>query len=381
MIAACLFISGCGRTAETPSDGEKKKASAASEARQLELNDTARFIAGLPLSTDSVLAKMSTLPAWRKYADSFNKNWMSLDKSRMASMRKWAGDELRTGSNDNATVFYPFSGPDFLHAATFFPKAGSYVLVALEPVGTAPDIQHMTPDSMDQYFSAVNRSLQEVLSFSFFKTDNMKVDLKEELNGSLPILMIFLARTENRIDDIQFVEISDTGDVVTPDASRASGSGRKPPKGVDITFRSPDGVEKHLYYFSVNLRNDDLKRSPAFMTYLAKLGTVTSYLKSASYLMYKDYFSTIRGAILDQSALVVQDDSGIPYGFFKPDKWDVALYGVYSKPIEMFVTRKDEQLVRAYQTVNARKPLPFGIGYNWRQGQSNLLVARKKTGK
>ena len=36
-------------------------------------------------------------------------------------------------------MFYMFSGPDFLYADAFYSKATTYVLSALEPVGSVPD--------------------------------------------------------------------------------------------------------------------------------------------------------------------------------------------------------------------------------------------------
>ena len=34
-----------------------------------------------------------------------------------------------------ATMFYMFSGPDFLYADTFFPNASTYILCGIEPMG------------------------------------------------------------------------------------------------------------------------------------------------------------------------------------------------------------------------------------------------------
>jgi hypothetical protein len=75
---------------------------------------------------------------------------------------------------------------------------------------------------------------------------------------------------------------------------------------------------------------------------------------------------------------VLEDDSAIPYRFFAGDIWDVALYGVYSQPIEMFLDHQQADLAAAYKKPGAAKPLPFGIGYRWQAGQSNLLAARRK---
>jgi hypothetical protein len=384
-LVASLIAFGCqpsADNAEKQSKTENAKPRAASSSPSLsattepsgpnEFNDTARFIAGMPPEPGSAFADRSSTPEWKKYAASFDKSWAKLDATRLVPMRKWANEELRNAS-DKTTVFYPFSGPDILHALTFFPSADKYVLVALEPVGTVPAFKELTPEALDTYFATVARSLDSLLSFSFFKTDDMKVDVKKDLEGTVPILMLFLERTGNRIEDIKSVEISPAGDIVPADSST---EGTRVSKGIDILFSGADGRPRHTYYFSVNVHNDYLKKSP-FRAYMAKMGPVDSYLKSASYLMHKDYFSAIRDAILDHSTMLVQDDSGIPYHFIKPDKWDVTLYGVYSSPIAMFKEHKEQDLADAYKESAHVKPLPFGIGYNWRVGQSNLLVARK----
>jgi hypothetical protein len=341
-----------------------------------EYDDAARFISGMQPERGSTFAEQSVRPEWVKYAASFDTNWARLDRTRIAPMRKWAIDELHGG--DASTLFYPFSGPDLLHAMTFFPNASNYVLVALEPAGAAPEFHQMSPDEMDQFFSTVDRSLDSLLSFSFFKTANMKVDVKRDLEGTLPILMLFLARTGNRVDEVKAVEIDSDGDVVAAGTAKLEAGARRA-KGVEISFRSKDGREKHLYYFSVNLHNDYLKKS-VFKAYMAKLSGANTYLKSASYLLHKSYFSTIRQAILDRSAMLVQDDSGVPYRLIRPERWDVSLYGVYSGPIAMFRDHKEAELIDAYKETDRAKALPFGIGYVWRTGKSNLLVAHRKAG-
>jgi len=376
-----MFLSGCQSVEENKKAENQTTAPAGKPPAvvQRKYNDIARFIAGLPPEEGSNLAEASGKPAWKKYSAAFDKNWSSFDSTKISVMRRWASEQFPGPGSDTSTVFYPFGGPDFLYAFTFFPSAGKYVLVGLEPVGTVPDPAVMSPDSMDQFFSAVDRSLNTVLSLSFFKFDNMKVDLKKEVDGAVPVLMIFLARTANRIDDLKAVEINEQGDIVPSDSSRTAGVGRKTVSGVEITFETPEShSQKYVYYFSVNLENEHLKKTPNFMSYLGKQGRVNTLVKSAEYLMYKSYFSDIRSAILERSVFILQDDSGIPYRYFDHEKWDVGLYGVYSRPIDMFKEHVQEDLSKEYKEGRLVKPLPFGIGYNWRQGHSNLLAARKK---
>jgi len=44
------------------------------------------------------------------------------------------------------TMYYMFSGPDFLYAYTFFPNANTYILAGLEPVGQVIRPWQPSPD-------------------------------------------------------------------------------------------------------------------------------------------------------------------------------------------------------------------------------------------
>jgi hypothetical protein len=100
---------------------------------------------------------------------------------------------------------------------------------------------------------------------------------------------------------------------------------------------------------------------------------VTTYIKSASYLMHKSYFSTIRNTILAKSIAILQDDSGIPYRFFNKSKWAIRLYGTYDGPIELFKDHMEEDLKAAYE--RGAQPLTVRLGYG---KQSNMLLATRK---
>ena len=95
-------------------------------------HDYALFIAGIS-NRESTLAAYEDNPAWIRHARFIDHNWESFTRGRLAPMREWAAQEL--GSALAATVFYPFSGPDFVNVFALFPHAKTYLLIALEPVG------------------------------------------------------------------------------------------------------------------------------------------------------------------------------------------------------------------------------------------------------
>jgi hypothetical protein len=84
----------------------------------------------------------------------------------------------------------------------------------------------------------------------------------------------------------------------------------------------------------------------------------------------------IRGLVLSNSGAVFQDDSGVPYCHFTPDRWRVQLYGDYERPYGSFKWMEQKDLKQAYRQT-AVKPLPMHVGYGYRKIASNLLLAEK----
>ncbi len=100
-------------------------------------DDTARFLAGMQISADSPLAKFARDAGWQQHARLFDAAWKELDRRQISKIRSWSEANLRARQR---TLYYMFSGPDFLYADAFFPDASTYVLAGLEPVGPVPEI-------------------------------------------------------------------------------------------------------------------------------------------------------------------------------------------------------------------------------------------------
>jgi hypothetical protein len=98
-------------------------------------------------------------------------------------------------------------------------------------------------------------------------------------------------------------------------------------------------------------------------------------IKSASYLLHKPQFSGVRKLLLDRSATIVQDDSGIPLAYFGK-RWRLRAFGHYAGPISMFAGFYQPQMAGLFQGAN---PIEFGIGYRWRKNESNLLLAQMQS--
>jgi hypothetical protein len=340
------------------------------------INDTARFLAGMPVAQNSPLLPLEASTLWQQHARYFDEAWAKMAARQFVGIRNWEINYLPDATQPLPVVFYLFSGPDFLYANRFFPNADTYVLAGTEPIGPLPDVSRFNGPQLDSVLQNLQKSLNSVLSFSFFITKEMKTDLQhEELKGTLPIFYVFLARAGKTIHDVSFVTLDKGGEPHTS-APNEKGKGLTP--GVRITFsNAPGAPTQTLYYFTTDLSNDGVRSAPGFLKFCKTRGMGASLLKSASYLMFENGFSTVRDFLLAQSKAIVQDDSGIPINAFDPAKWLLRFFGNYEGPIDLFKQYYQPQLQGLYQQSNPA-PLHFGIGYRWSPRRSTLIVATRR---
>jgi hypothetical protein len=338
-------------------------------------DEIASFISGTPYGNSECLAKYDSLIKWKVYSKELDKLFSNANSLRLEKMKSWASTELKK-DDIKTTVFYPFSGPDFLNANIFYPDADQYIMIAQEPIGHLPDLCSMHPDSVRSYLNSINNSMKDIFKRSYFITSKMNDDLKKtKVNGTVPLLALFIKRTGHQIISIQRVAVDSGGSLQILDSIRTK---NKIVQGVRIDIRSAsDKKVQSVYYFRTDISDKGLEKNPGFRNWMLKLPQSNSYLKAASYLMHFPEFKQIRSLIFDVSLTILQDDSGIAYKYFDKSKWNINLYGVYVKPKDEFNYIDEPDLAKAYTSPDI-KPLSYSVGYNWRTGKSNLLYAVKK---
>jgi hypothetical protein len=342
-------------------------AAAVSSARAADatFDDTARFLAGMQPSADSPLTPLTKDPGWQRHAKFFDGAFAQLEQRQISKIRNWADVNLAA---PRPTMFYMFSGPDFLYANAFYSKASTYVLGALEPVGAVPDLTRLPRGSVGAALYNVEHSLGSILSFSFFITKQMKVDLRaNQVDGTLPILYVFLVRSGKSIRNVEMVALDDKGGMHTGNDN----PGPNATRGVRITFAGSDGEARTLYYFSTDLSNPGA-RAAGFLKFCETLGPGNSLIKSASYLLHSGSFTVVRDWLLANSATIVQDDSGIPLADYNARQWRFFPFGRYLGPIGEFPGRYQERYAELFTRA---QPIDFGVGYRWRMQESNLLLS------
>jgi len=394
--ALLLFFASCGEQQTTEQVTQEKDNSTDSDTVAVEkvdypedpkFDDFAKFIAGLDGRADSELKSLESSEVWQSYRMNLDNLWYKTN-DKLPTIKEWTSQELTDINKSGGTLFYPFSGADFLHADLFFPEHDHIVMMALEPVGDYADLNEKNKNgTLTNYLNSLKRAMNAILRLSFFRTIAMADDFQSEMDGTLHVLVHFMSRTGHELMYQEKVAIQPDGSL-TNDLTTVADSAYV---GNRFYFREAgDSKVKTLTYFAVNVQNTTyhsrgglvakgLNERKDLVNYFEKVDIKSTYLKSASYLMHRPTFSIIRDIILDESEYVLQDDSGIPVQYFDRSKWDLTFYGTYSFPISLFAERHQEDLKEIYQKKETKvKPLPFGIGYQYRKGTSNLMLARKK---
>lgn len=363
--AAALMLTGC----QNPPGVEVKKAVTLQTATAIEgnvtpLNDIARFLAGMPGSSTSPLLAARNAEHWQRYSQNMDELWRRFSVMRQPRIAAFSRGQLG-GLRSPGTLWYPFSGPDVLFAEAFFPGSNNVLLAGLEGSEMLPDFGSLSPAEIDTALDGLYTSLTTALSCSFFITKDMRVDLQRtKLKGTLPVVLVFLARLGYNVESVQPVSLDAGGGVIAGH-----------PGGWPGYLVRAHG--KSIYYFTGNVADFALRSDARYLSFVKRFGSVMTYLKSASYLMHTDEFSMIRKAILDQSYAVLQDDSGLPLRAFAG--WDVNFYGSYSGVLDIFKNYYQEDLAQAFASGGPNvSNIDFGVGYKFEAGQSALILARKR---
>lgn len=322
---------------------------------------TANFIAGI--DTGPQLTTLTRSAAFAEHKKTVEQEWAKVREANLLPIRMWARENHITSPNDTLTMIYPFSGPDFLYANTFFPYCKNYILMGLEEPGAMPKLEGIAEPLLNTYLENLRHSLRYINKKGYFITSQMQKDLNQQnLDGTLHLMLYYLARTGHQIVQVQQVRIDEFGRT-HPIDDPAQHTGRI--TGLRIEFAHPErDYTQQLFYFRMNLADENVKQKSEFLYFLNAYGPKVFYTKSASYILHDAQFSTIRKLLLDQSQKILQDDTGIPYFLLDNGNYRISLYGDYTRTISDFEHNYQPRLKEALDARQGDFLLPFKIGYN-----------------
>ena len=338
---------------------------------------TAQILAGItPNPPDPALKRWVETDAFKEHQQWMSASWNQVH-GRIQTMETWRSQEIKIAGAQNKTLLYPFSGPDFLNAYTFFPDHSRFVFFSLERPGMLPDLESVTPVQFARMLQDVRSAFHDIFERNYFITSYMTKQLTTPwIRGTVPVMATMMALMNRRIIRIEPLDLF-------PDLTRAYDvpDAKRPPvlmRAVRVEFADPNtAATQQLYYISLDATDKALEFYPDFLNWMSQYKPATVLIKSASYLLHDNQFSKTRGMLLDAADVLVQDDTGIPYRFISQNPWQVKLYGHYHKPIRPMKYGYQKDLEAAYNSRQEQTPLPFPFGYHWRGQQSGLILVHR----
>lgn len=373
----CILLASLLASSPAPAQSSQSAAQADSQ-----LDSTARLIAGLPPSHPGH-AELARRPAWKEHSQALLASWSQVRDRQLTALSNWRRAEIAADAAVSPTLLYPFSGPDFINAYWLFPGSTTYVFFGLEPIGDVPDLAAMGGREFSQYLRSVRSFMINIFVRNYFVTRTMRSDFQaDQLRGVVPVLLASMALSDVQVLKVTPVDLPGARNVPRREEPRRAYRANHELKGVMIDFRVPGAARpQRLVYYSLDATNTGLKNYPEFLDHLRGLAPTTTLIKSASYLLHNREFSRIRDVLLEATAFLVQDDTGLPYSLLLKQGWQARLYGHYQFPIPPFEWAYQTSLAAAY-TERRPKSLPFLFGYQADHGsnRSNLLAARAPSG-
>ena len=379
ILLSVIFFYSCAHSnksdQEIQIDNIKKNDSVVEKEEPIKFNkkltDIANFIAlnNLSDSLNNIVSNNKELNELKIETDT---NYNIILKERLNKMENWNMAEYIGDMSVKLPVFYPFSGPDFIHVNYLYPNSDTFILTKKKKIGKLPDFESLSTKSSEKYLQDINFFMRDIYLRGYFITKRMKVDLKEtSMNGLIGSLYWFISRTNHKIVSQKFVTIDANGEMID-ETNVSNGWLKDDHDGVAFELIDKNGKKKNLIYFSADISNEGLTdKNPELKKYLDKMEASNTFVKSASYLMHYRSFSMIRDIVLDRSYSFFQDDTGVPYKYFNNDNWTTSLFGRYVNPIKDFESTMSiitqEDLRNAYDDNSLNKGyLPFSLGYHWR---------------
>lgn len=330
-------------------------------------NQLAQYLVGLRIDSTNIYHGLTKFPSWVNYQQKTWTMWNNYRKNA-AKAAVWREENVAPLTTQCKQLLYAFSGPDWAYAHTFFPDVDEYILLAAEPIGSIPRPNaYMTEEDARVLGSALYRSTMNIWGGGFFITEKMEKDLStKEVDGVLPVLMMFMGRDYRSIDDIVIGQLQPDGSIDTESA--------KSPNALRM-MTSKNGKKQTITYIRCDLSNSGMKTNHTLQKYLKnyiKTEQCAGYLKAASYLLHYNNYTTIKNILLEKCRFILQDDSGIKYADLQNAGFKTLLWGKYERPLSVFKGCYQVDLDSAYQALNLEK-LDFYAGYGKRSYQIGAI--------
>ncbi len=294
------------------------------------------------------------------------------------------------------TVVCPFCGGDLLSVLNTYPQALEVTTLSLELSG---DPRRLRTLSDPKTLKDSLHTFEETEKSTMLSNDSKSVNLSKlqvgQLPGQLAMHLMGLAVHGYAPVSVRYFRIEPDGalhyysaleisKVESEHALRLKTTWKSPDfspafANVELQFRAvgqpnaPLRIERHI---GADLSDPGLAANPGLVKYLKARGKVAVLVKAASYLLWRNDFSTIRDYLLEHSDFMLSDSTGVPPYFAKKAGFVQEPYGSFEQSFLGAAKQHNEDFRKLFEHA---RPLPFRFGYpdGSPELRSHLVVTRR----
>jgi hypothetical protein len=335
-------------------------------AEELTQQQSALRFAGLLESTQDASSK--------SFQNQATAAWSNYEKQVGQPLLTWAKKEV--AYSGGGTVFYPFSGPDFLTVARMFPNADRYVMVAIQKARKPATPEKMPTLQRHDFEKRFAVDWTRFGKLGFFRTLDLDDDQLNSQSGVgvTSILMAFSARLGYQVLAVTPLAFNTEKGEWEPRTSDEKWD------SVRLYLQKNGGTITTLDYLRIDLSDQGLSASEPIQAWIQRMSAKPTLLKAASHLLQKKSFSILRDFLANNSAMVVQDETGLDYNYLTKIG-NVRLYGNFSQTHFLFTSTTQRALALAYKGEKSPGELPFAFSYLKKSGLRSIQIARRQAAK
>ncbi|MBX3156502.1 MAG: hypothetical protein KF773_10920 [Deltaproteobacteria bacterium] len=309
-----------------------------------------------------------------------------------------------TGIHKNAhpaAVVYPFGGGDLLNALAVYPSATEYTTLSLEGMGDPRTLDALSGagkrDVLATQLQRLRKTYEMNLGWAWNTTVQLSLDSGETgqgLPGILALALVAIDANGYELVEARYWHPTARGDVqylTQRDVDAWDAAGRKSGKkitnavqqgafnDIELVFRKkgdPSAPAKTFRHLTGDLSDGGIKADGSSLAYLEQRKEVAAITKAASYHLWKDAFSKVRGYLLSHMKVMLSDDTGIPPRHAKAAGFTQEVWGTYTGTFFNWAPQDTaRELVELFK--GNKREMPYKFGYYDNRNRSVLLVTRK----
>ncbi len=292
------------------------------------------------------------------------------------------------------TVVYPFGGGDLISALTTYPEAKEVTTMSLEHAGDPRRIKGIKAKELKASLALIRATSSGLLTANDSKTENLMKGQRGEIPGQLSFFLIALAVHGYEPVSLKYVKTNPDGSIRYLTQTELTALEKKEATLLNKVWVAPDFSEAFdnlelvavkkggdpqkdrivHRHFAQNLDDDHFGKDEGMKNYLKARSPIVAMTKAASYLLWRDQFSTIRNYLLDNMQFMVSDSTGIPPKFATRAGFSQETYGKFSSSFLNANADYNADFVKLWKDA---KPLAFRYGYLDKTLSKHMLITKK----